>query len=494
MLTRKSPAALLSGSLVPGVLVIACLLIAYNKFGGETYHPPATHQLRAAERALDTAGFKKSEAIPLAQVMSPTFVGDESLATGTWLSHSVRDSTKRSTVHASVAIVGEEHNGQSRPPLNIAVVFDRSGSMVGEKMDFAKLAGHALIDALGPEDRISIVSYSSDVQTHSSRVNVVDDRTRAELHAAIRKIEAAGNTNLSGGFERGRDLVLGGKTANSINRVILLSDGQANAGVTDVRRLRDMASSSLELGVSLTTMGVGVDYDENLMNTMAVSGAGNYYFIENGYETGTVLSHEFDRLQSAVARNTRLLLEPRAGVTIIDVVGFEHERHGEGVTVSLDAFSASQRKDVLFELDVTAEAGAALFDSELVYSDVEFDRIVRRKDTARVTTQPGVEKIEPAMAMRLQQIATTEAFDQAMDLYERGDRHAAADLIDEQREANQKFLDDQGITDAAFTRVDRQFAELAESMRRLNRRSVAAKSMVKKFHEANASVKGQVVF
>ena len=161
-----------------------------------------------------------------------------------------------------------------RPRLNLALVIDRSGSMAeARKLDFVKTAAHHLVDMMGPDDLLSIVTYSQQVQVPWPSRPV--GRDREELHRIISGLYPGGSTFLSGGLEEGFRQAKAGKRRGTLNRVLLLSDGLANVGVTNRGALRERAGDMAEKGVSVSTFGVGNDFDEELMTMVAGGGGGN---------------------------------------------------------------------------------------------------------------------------------------------------------------------------------------------------------------------------
>ena len=160
-----------------------------------------------------------------------------------------------------------------RPRLNLALVVDRSGSMAeARKLDFVKTAAHHLVDMMGPDDLLSIVTYSQQVQVPWPSRPV--GRDREELHRIVSGLYPGGSTFLSGGLEEGFRQAKAGKRRGTLNRVLLLSDGLANVGVTHRGALRERAGEMAEHGVSVSTFGVGNDFDEELMTRIAGGGGG----------------------------------------------------------------------------------------------------------------------------------------------------------------------------------------------------------------------------
>lgn len=164
-----------------------------------------------------------------------------------------------------------------RRPMNIAVVLDRSGSMAdARKIDYAKKAINSLIDGLSSEDYLSIVIYDDRIDVLLPAQRVINKECIKRL---VREIYPRGSTNLGGGMAEGFQQIERNFREDYVNRVILLSDGLANTGITDPRELGRIAGRYRDKSISLTTMGVGLDYNENLMLGLAEHGGGNYYFL-----------------------------------------------------------------------------------------------------------------------------------------------------------------------------------------------------------------------
>ena len=133
-------------------------------------------------------------------------------------------------VRALLELEGKAPTPDNRIPLNLAVVLDRSGSMAGDKLDAARDAAAMLVQRLHPDDTVSVVAYDDGVTTVAEPAT---GDAQASLSARIRHIEPGGSTNLSGGWLRGRELVARGKREGGVNRIMLLTDGLANCGITD---------------------------------------------------------------------------------------------------------------------------------------------------------------------------------------------------------------------------------------------------------------------
>lgn len=195
---------------------------------------------------------------------------------------------------------GETAQSAQRRPLNLCVVLDRSSSMVGEKLKFVKDAASFLVQRLGAADRLSLVTYSDNVQVVLTPSPAVHKDSMVQ---AIQSVRAMGTTNLSGGWLQGTTLLDEGADDGALRRVLLLTDGLANQGVTDPERLAAMAQQKRDQGIMTTTMGVGLDFNEDLLTRMATEGGGAFYFIDSPDQAPQIFARELTDLMSVVGQN-----------------------------------------------------------------------------------------------------------------------------------------------------------------------------------------------
>ncbi len=238
-----------------------------------------------------------------------------------------------------------------RTPVNLAIVLDKSGSMSGDKLRKAKDAAIASIDRLGSDDIVSVVAYDHTVEVLVPATKVSD---RAVIRAAIERLTAGGNTALFAGVSKGAAEVRKFLDRQRVNRIILLSDGQANAGPSSPADLGNLGASLIKEGISVTTLGLGLDYNEDLMTQLARRSDGNNYFIENSTELASKFGFEFNDVMSVVAQEVTVRISCRPGVRPIRVLGREADITGQTVTTYLNQVYGDQEKYVLLEVEVPA--------------------------------------------------------------------------------------------------------------------------------------------
>lgn len=205
--------------------------------------------------------------------------------------------------------------------VDIVLVVDRSGSMQGMKMQYAKQAVMDLISLLSQGDRLSLISYSDSVRQHSPLVNLTE-RNQSMLRNMVHAIYAGGSTNLGGGLQAGLDTILQESQGTRIRKVILISDGLANRGVVNPWELGRMASIALENDFSVATVGVGDSFNEQLMALIADQGAGTYHYLENPNTFAAVFEHEFMKSRQVAATSLELHIPKVQGVRLLSAGGF----------------------------------------------------------------------------------------------------------------------------------------------------------------------------
>lgn len=242
-----------------------------------------------------------------------------------------------------------------RPPVNLALVLDRSGSMSGGKLAKAKEAAIEALHRLAAGDRFSLVVYDHEVQT---LVPAQSAANAAWIEAQIRSIRPGGNTALFGAVSQGAAEVRKQLHGDFVHRVILLSDGLANVGPSAPADLARLGAALLKEGISVTTIGVGTDFNEDLMTQLAERSDGNHYFVESSRDLPRIFAAELGDVLSVAARSIRIEIQLPDGVRPLRLIGRDGKIRGNRVEIFLNQLYGGQEKYALLEVEVAAaEAG-----------------------------------------------------------------------------------------------------------------------------------------
>lgn len=181
--------------------------------------------------------------------------------------------------YLKISLTGFALDPQKRVPINLALVIDRSSSMSGDRIEKARAAAHLAINLLNEEDTLAVVAYDSNAKVIIPATKVKD---KAALIQTINKtIQAQGMTALYAGLAKGINQLERYLDKEKVNRIILLSDGQANVGPTSINELTELAQLAARKGIAITTMGIGTGYNENLMAAIAGFSDGNHAFVNH---------------------------------------------------------------------------------------------------------------------------------------------------------------------------------------------------------------------
>jgi len=237
-----------------------------------------------------------------------------------------------------------------RTPLNLAVVLDKSGSMTGAKLEKTKQAARQLVDRLTPDDVFSLVIFSDEARVLVPAQKVED---KEALKEKIQGIEAGGSTALYSGVRTGAREIQEYFSSQRINRVILLSDGLANVGPSSTHDLRHLGRELAESGISVTTIGVGDDYNEDLMAALAEASDANYYYVQDTEKLPEIFAKELGELLAVAAREIRIEITCPDGVEPLGFIGRNERFENRRATVSLSQFTLGQGRYLFLRCRVT---------------------------------------------------------------------------------------------------------------------------------------------
>jgi Ca-activated chloride channel homolog len=218
-------------------------------------------------------------------------------------------------------------------PLNLALVIDCSGSMdVADKMPFVKQSLRVFTQSLAANDRVAIVCYDNTARMIMPSREVGDGKW---VDQAIAQLEPGSNTNLHAGLMMGLTEVSRYFDSQRNNAVIILTDGLANQGVTDPDVIAEDARSYTERGIHLSTIGLGSDFNDQLLSKLAKEGQGAYHFIDSGQEMEKVFRRDALGLMAKAATDLSITLTPAEGVELVEVTGQQGALPSGPVTIPM---------------------------------------------------------------------------------------------------------------------------------------------------------------
>ncbi|ALG68088.1 VWA domain-containing protein [Beggiatoa leptomitoformis] len=264
---------------------------------------------------------------------------------------------QKQTTYLRVAVTGFRLQKENTSPVNVALVIDKSGSMQGQKIQQAKAAAKIAVERLRKDDIISIVSYDHQVDVLLPATKATDKQM---IYAAIDKIVADGNTALYDGVQKGADELRKFLTRNQINRLVLVSDGLANVGPDTPQALGELGAKLSQAGISVTTIGLGLGYNEDLMTQLAKQSEGSHSFVENATDLTRIFDHEFGDLLSVVAQEVIITIQCAEGVRPVKILGREANINGQQIHIPLNQLYSEQEKYVLLEIEISPPAADQL--------------------------------------------------------------------------------------------------------------------------------------
>lgn len=265
----------------------------------------------------------------------------------------VHPKTNRDTI-LQIEVAAKPDRARRKVPLNLALVLDRSGSMSGAKIEKARQAAVVALKQLRDDDIFSLVTYDDEVRVLIPPQKVTDRRA---LERRIAAIEPGGSTALHAGVVEGAAQLRVFLEDERVNRVILLSDGIANVGPSSPADLARLGKSLRADGIAVSTIGLGDDYNEDLMTALAEASHANYYYVQDAEKLPAVFAQELDSAQGIAARKVRLRVRLAAGVEPVKVLGEEGLTFRDRtLEVPLEDLAAGQTRRFLVVCRVPADA------------------------------------------------------------------------------------------------------------------------------------------
>ncbi len=362
-------------------------------------------------------------------------------------------------VWLQIGLQAREATTKARTPLNLALVIDRSGSMdTADKMPYLKESLRTFLRTLAPDDIVAIIAYDTDAEVILPAQQVGDG---AWIQRTVDRIRPGGSTNLHGGMMLGFQEVDRNFDIRRNNRVLLLTDGIANQGVTDPTQIAQAALAYNQKGIYLSTIGLGRDFNDSLLNTLARQGQGAYHFIDSAQEMDKVFRAEVEGLVEKVAGEVTVAVQPLDGATLMEITGLEGTPPAAGAQVKLQDMGAGDSQVLLLRLQARSGAAGqrALAQVTLSYNDIFAQR--PRSTSGQVTaTAAALASYDPVADVELLRNVTIKRSAEALQSIShlvRSSRYQEAWLLARDTEQQLRRVaaltaDDQMVQDADLFR------------------------------------------
>ena len=305
---------------------------------------------------------------------------------------------------------------------HLSVVIDRSGSMRGTRIRNALSAATKAVQRLRDGDSVSIIAFDQKSEVIVPRT-IIDGSSRSRVLSGIDRIGLGGDTCISCGISEG--LAQLGRTSEGASRMILLSDGDANRGLRDVGAFRSLGATARNQGVSITSVGVDVDFNEKLLAAVSTESNGRIVFVENDAALDRAFEDETSRLTSTVAADAEVTVELPSGVELVKVYDRSFQRSGRTLTVPLGSLGKGDIRTVLLELraDARDEGVLPLVDVKMTYKDLTTGREGTCAGRLRIEATSDANRVsalDPLVLARLQRAETADVLREVNELVNQG--------------------------------------------------------------------------
>jgi Ca-activated chloride channel family protein len=370
-----------------------------------------------------------------------------------------------------------------RPPVNLCIVLDRSASMSGQKIEKAKEAAIEALRRLGRDVLFSLVVYDHNVDTV---IPAQSARNSEWIESRIRGIHPGGNTALFGGVSQGASEIRKNLGNRYVHRIILLSDGLANEGPSTPEDLGRLGAALIKEGISVTTVGVGTDYNEDLMTKLSQNSDGNAYFVESSRDLPRIFTAELGDVLNVVAKQVNVYIDCPNGVEPVRIIGRDGRIKNGTVALSLNQLYGGQEKYALVEVRVPA--GKSGKDMDIARARVTYENpFTQTKESsagsARATFSRDKKAVKASANVDVQRDLSlnrkAEAEEMAIEYFDAGNTADAIGTLkksaEELKERGMTLQDDVLLEEAEKMEQEAQVLEL-EGMSKVKRKEMRTNS------------------
>ncbi len=355
--------------------------------------------------------------------------------------------------YLNISITGQPSGSSTkRPQTNIAFVLDKSGSMSGLKMQQAKQAIEMAVSRLNKNDVASLIVYDDEATVIFPAATM---QNSTQLLNTIKSIGANGSTALFAGVTQGSYEIKKFLDDNKVNRVVLISDGMANIGPSKPHELAELGRALSKQGISVSTIGLGLGYNEDLMAQLAGHSDGSHYFVENADKLANVFDSELGDIFSVVAQDININIICKGGVKPMRILGRDESVKGQNINTSFNQIYGNQQRHITIELLLPAGHSGekmSVADVNIDYNDASKQKQFSQNNRVAVTFTDNQEIVEkdknPLIYNNVTSYKANEISKKVVDLRDKGDLEGAMQLQSlnisnlSQQISNSQFSDD----------------------------------------------------
>ncbi len=392
------------------------------------------------------------------------------------------------TRYVLLTVTAPEHAGGAagagdtagrRPSHNVSFVLDRSGSMGGAKIDLAREAVARALGMLRRDDRFSLVVYDNVVDVVVGRTEASAEATRNAV-ARLAEIEARGTTDLEAGWRAGCEQAAPHVADEPAGRCLLLTDGLANAGLTDQAELVARAAALRDRHIVTSTFGVGADFDEELLQKLAAASGGHFYFIEHPAQIPDLLTSELGEALDVVAHGATAAVQLPAGVTAEPLTRLEWCPTDGGIRVALGDLVSGQQMEVVLKLTVPAAPAGRRTSIGVTLADREGTLAAPPQELSWTSADADAVKLAPRDLIADRAVAAlyaAAARQEALALNRAGEFARARDLLLRIARRIQRYAGDDAELAAIVGKLKATAGQVGEQMQPLMRKAVYFQSV-----------------
>lgn len=324
-------------------------------------------------------------------------------------------------------------SASKRMPLNLGLVLDRSGSMQGEKIAQARQTLKRIVEQMSDGDVVSVVAFDDTVRTVADRTHI-NSETRDALCRDIDHIHAGGSTNLTDGWLTGCNCVAEGPSTDHVRRTLLVSDGLANVGIVHNDEIWQHAAALFERGIPTSTFGVGLGFNEHLLEGMANRGGGNFAYIESAAVIDQVIMQEFKDLVAVTARGVKVEINLPVGVRAEIPGEWRMEQEPRKITVFLSDLPANRTTNLFLKLITPPGDGQLVLNTVVTYeNESKKKRTVVEEFTFQYAIEEKVSaaKKDQDLVRRFAAVIAGQQMNEALKLERAGRRRESKEVMDQ---------------------------------------------------------------